>query len=95
MSKVFSHSDIYRIGGDEFVVILMGEDYEHREELEKAFLKQAAEASASAKEGWERINDSVGSATYGPEIDAEAEDVLIRADHLMYENKRQRKRKSK
>ena len=31
--KVFSHSPVFRMGGDEFVIILSGEDYYRRDEL--------------------------------------------------------------
>ena len=95
MGKIFSHSDLYRIGGDEFVAILMGEDYQNREELKKEFFRRSEEMSSFAKEGWEKVNVSLGIASYDKDIDSYAEDVLIHADHLMYENKRQRKRKRK
>lgn len=95
MTKVFAHSDVYRIGGDEFVTILFDEDYEAREELKKRFFQQSEEVSRFAKEGWEKVDVSVGIASYDREIDTCAEDVFIHADHLMYENKRTRKRKSK
>ena len=94
MRKVFSHSDVYRIGGDEFVSILFGEDYKNRLELKKKFFAQSKEISSFAKEDWEKINVSVGIASFDSEIDAYAEDVLIHADHLMYQNKRERKRKN-
>lgn len=93
MSKIFSHSDVYRIGGDEFVSILFDEDYASREELKDKFLKQSKEISCFGKEDWEKVNVSVGLAAYDPEIDSSADDVLIHADHLMYQNKRARKRK--
>ena len=95
MSKIFSHSDVYRIGGDEFVSILFDEDYASREELKDKFFKQSEEMSYFGKEDWEKVNVSVGLAAYDPEIDSSADDVLIHADHLMYQNKRARKRKSK
>lgn len=31
--RIYKHSPVYRIGGDEFVVILEGEDYAHRDAL--------------------------------------------------------------
>lgn len=34
---MFKNSPVYRIGGDEFAVILQGADYENREELAKLF----------------------------------------------------------
>ena len=95
MSKVFSHSDIYRIGGDEFVAILFDEDYKNREELKDQFYKQCKEMSSFAKEGYEKVAVSLGIAAYDKEIDIYAEDVLVHADHLMYSNKRERKRKNK
>ncbi len=95
MCKVFSHGNIYRIGGDEFVSILFDEDYKNREELKKEFFERSKEISSFAKEDWEEINVSLGIASYDSEIDACAEDVLIHADHLMYQNKREKKRKNK
>ena len=95
MSNVFSKSDIYRIGGDEFASILTGDDYINREELIKKFILQSKEISSFAKEEWEKVNVSIGLAAYDPEIDSAANDVLIHADHLMYQNKRERKRKNK
>ncbi len=93
MAKVFSHSIIYRIGGDEFVSILFDEDYKNRKELEKKFVAQCKEISSFMKEDWEKINVSLGIATFDKEIDTYVEDVLIHADHLMYQHKRDKKRK--
>ncbi len=93
MRKIFTHSDIYRIGGDEFVSILFDEDYKNREKLQQLFYEQSLEISKRAKEGWEKVNVSVGIAAYDKQIDSYADDVLIHADHLMYASKRERKRK--
>ena len=95
MCRVFNKSVIYRIGGDEFAVILMGEDYDNREKLEKHFLEKSEEICAFAKEPWEQIRVSVGIANYDPEFDFTVEEVIIHADHLMYANKRSRKRRHK
>ena len=92
MVSVFRHSDVYRIGGDEFAIILEGEDYEFRKELLQCFIEKSAEICAFAKEPWERIKVSIGIAVYDPEVDNSAEDVMIHADHLMYANKRERKK---
>ncbi len=40
--RVFDHSPVFRIGGDEFLVLLENEDYEHREELVELFNRLAA-----------------------------------------------------
>ena len=93
--RVFEHSVVYRIGGDEFAVILQGEDYIKRETLKKHFLDKSVEICAFAKEPWEKIYVSVGIAVYDPEVDVNAEDVMIHADHLMYDHKRENKKKRK
>ena len=81
------------MGGDEFAAILQGEDYIHRESLKRHFIEKSAEICAFAKEPWEQIRVAVGVAVYNAEIDKNVEDVMIRADHLMYENKHERKSK--
>jgi len=93
--RIFEHSAVYRVGGDEFVVILQGEDYENREKLRKQFITKSAEICSFAKEKYEHIRVSVGIAVYDPKIDGSAKDVAIHADHLMYENKRERKKNRK
>ena len=90
--RSFEHSVVYRIGGDEFAVILQGEDYENRDKLLKNFFAKSKEISAFAKEDWEEIHVSAGIASYDPEVDKTVQDVMIHADHLMYENKRLRKK---
>ena len=94
MTRVFQKSVVYRIGGDEFGVILEGEDYENREALKKAFIDRSAEMCSFAKEQWEKIRVSVGVAAYDPQIDSSVADVLRHADLLMYQNKRKRKKQN-
>ena len=95
ISRVFQHSEVYRVGGDEFIIILQNEDYLNRKSLEKTFIEKSKEICAFAKEEWEKIKVSVGIARYDSEIDKTVQDVIIHADHLMYENKRERKKKNK
>ena len=93
MSRVFHGSVVYRIGGDEFVIILEGEEYENREALKRTFIERSDEMCSFAKEPWEKIRVSVGVAAYDPQIDSSVADVLRHADLLMYQNKRKRKKK--
>lgn len=93
--RVFQNTAVYRIGGDEFAIILVNEDFANRESLKEFFINKSAEISSFAKEPWEEIKVSVGIATYDSEIDSSAEDVMIHADHLMYEHKRSKKTKVK
>ena len=92
ISRVFRNSVIYRIGGDEFAIILENQDYENRENLKKSFIEKSAEICSFAQDEWEEIHVSVGIATFDPEVDATAEDVAIHADHLMYDYKREKKK---
>ena len=90
--RVFQNSPVYRIGGDEFAVILLDRDYKNRHNLKAAFEQRCAEVYAFAKEPWERICVSIGVASYDPSIDKSFHDVMVRADHEMYQNKRKHKK---
>lgn len=70
------------IGGDEFVVILKGCDYEKREELEGSFRKTIDENQRNGL-----VVVSSGMAVYQPEKEDTYNDVFKRADQLMYERK--------
>ncbi len=85
---IFDHSPVFRIGGDEFVVLLENRDYDNREQL-IAELKTAFEISSSdeSKEPWERYSAAIGVAIYDSAIDKTMNDVFKRADEEMYRNK--------
>ena len=89
---VFSHSPVFRIGGDEFVAILQHNDYEKREALLREFDFRCAESRKNKRSRWERLDTARGMAVYRPGNDVSVNDVVRRADSLMYENKRARKR---
>ena len=89
--KVFKQSPVFRTGGDEFTVILRGEDFENRNMLAKEFQDKCDELCANANAPWERISVSIGVAVFDLETDHNINGVVRRADRLMYENKRSRK----
>ncbi len=89
--RVFQHSPVYRIGGDEFSVILRNEDYQNRDDLARQFERAAAEVNASTENRWEQVHISMGIAVFDAHSDNAAIDVVRRADKIMYENKRRRK----
>ena len=89
--RIFQHSPVFRIGGDEFAVILQKEDYFNRDELIGLFRKTRAEICETAENEWEQVNVTLGLAVYDPQSDPSVIDVARRADQRMYENKRIRK----
>ncbi len=90
--RVFQHSPVFRIGGDEFSVILQNEDYDNREALIAAFFEGAEETCGTKENPWEQIHVAMGVAVYDPEKDAAVIDTVRRADKLMYENKKLHKK---
>ena len=85
---VFAHSPVYRVGGDEFVVILQKRDYRNRNDLMAIVEREFSLASAKENaEPWERYSAAFGMAVYNPGEDLNAESVFKRADHAMYEAK--------
>ena len=86
--EVYKHSPVYRVGGDEFVVVLTGEDYETRDELlEELRAKLRETAGDVSKEPWERYSAACGMAEYRGDPDETVGAVFTRADETMYKNK--------
>ena len=89
--EVFKHSPVFRMGGDEFAVILKNEDYQNRNELLVQFDATAEKTNAAASKPWEQVQLSKGLAVFDSSKDSTVAEVMRRADKLMYENKRERK----
>ena len=90
--RTFEHSPVFRIGGDEFVVILKGHDLEHIEDLIEVFRIQLQELQdAPDLEYWERTSAAIGYAVFDPEIDSVYSDIFKRADDEMYKAKKEMK----
>ena len=91
--KLFSHSKVFRIGGDEFVAILQNEDYRNAKTIIEKFRKlmdKNVNDTSLPKE--ERISAPVGYASYDPIIDKTYSDVFNRADSNMYQEKNKMKK---
>lgn len=84
---VFDHSPVFRIGGDEFAVILRGSDFANRDHLIELFDETCANRRAQGQNPWERTDVARGLAVYDPDVDDTVSDVVRRADKFMYENK--------
>ena len=89
--RIYQHSPVFRIGGDEFSVILQNDDYRNREALARQFNREMAESCAVNQNKWEQVHIAMGVAVYDPQSDRSVNDVIRRADTCMYENKRSRK----
>ena len=88
---VFKHSPVYRIGGDEFTVLLRGTDLENFDALLCEMNSKFDESFIEV--GDEKISVSVayGMSLYDSKHDVCFDDVFERADKKMYENKRNKK----
>ena len=78
--------------GIRFVVFFQGSDFENREQLMKLFEEKQAASVTAAQNEWEKISISCGIAVYSSQVDETVEDLARRADQLMYDNKRKRKK---
>ena len=86
---IFEHSPVFRIGGDEFVVILKGHDLEHVDELIAEFNRQLKERQENTElEYWEQTSAAIGYAVYDKKIDSAYDNVFKRADAEMYKAKK-------
>ena len=89
--RVFQHSPVFRIGGDEFSVVLRNEDYANRDELARRFGIEAEHINSTASSAWEEVRITMGLAVYEPGTDHAVIDTVRRADKRMYESKREKK----
>lgn len=90
--RAFAHSPVFRIGGDEFAVILENDDYtdidERLKQLDDIFVRLKNDDSLGA---WEKISAAVGFSMYDPSVDRNIDNIFKRADQNMYENKKKMK----
>ena len=90
----YKNSPVYRIGGDEFVVILEGKPLAQRDELMSSFIDSMKELMDSDLPPEERVSIAYGMSVYeGPS--ESIDDCIKRADILMYEIKKQMKLQQK
>lgn len=85
--EYYKHSPVFRIGGDEFAIILRGQDYEYRHEILEAINRQIEQHLNTGN-----VVASLGMADFDPETDNTFHAVFSRADGLMYERKQELKR---
>ena len=84
----FKHSPVFRIGGDEFVVVLTGQDYENRLKLSDEF-NSVIEKNLGIGE----VVIALGLSEYNGSKDSSINEVFERADFNMYARKKELKSK--
>ena len=88
MSGIFKRSPVFRIGGDEFLIILQNRDLVEWESLMEKFDAECANETVALEKVNIPVSIAKGFARYNPETDSTFVDVFNRADDAMYENKR-------
>ena len=92
ISLVFKKSSVYRVGGDEFVVILYEDDLHDAEKLVEEFKERINDSIHNESiPPQERVSAAIGYAVFNPFEDKDVEQVFNNADHKMYECKRKMK----
>lgn len=81
--NAFPHSPVYRIGGDEFAVVLRGHDYECRDSIMQNFRALMAEHVQTGQ-----VTVASGISEFVRGKDLRVQDVFERADHAMYAAKK-------
>lgn len=80
--ETFKHSPVFRVGGDEFVAILRGSDFDRREKLQNSLLEIVKQ---NAKE--DKVVVACGISVFDKKHDKSVSEVFERADAMMYRNK--------
>lgn len=88
--EAFGEGNVYRIGGDEFAVILSGVSQE-----ECSTLRQRFEELLESQKGKIFVSASIGCASFSKKMDSTYESVFNRADEDMYDQKVRMKEEGK
>ncbi len=87
IKKIFEgYGKVYRIGGDEFCVIMKNSSEEKIEGLIRMLMREESVYNESSEMVCMQI--AAGYARYDPRLDADLDKTRSRADMLMYENKK-------
>ena len=79
---IFGYENVYRIGGDEFAVLMKSHNAEKNRILEQQFEERLKKPFGDIK-----LSAAIGSAVYNQTSDIDYEDVFKRADGKMYQMK--------
>lgn len=85
----FPPEDIFRIGGDEFVILLQGERARQAEErLQEAKEDMSRLNKAARLAPWEQVSCAMGLCRYDPQLHKSVLEVFRAADKSMYHDKK-------
>ena len=88
ISETFKRSPAFRIGGDEFLVILQNRDLEERDTLFAELDARAKSAAIEVGDTKVPVSIAKGFSLFDPQTDTRFSDVFTRADDEMYKNKK-------
>ena len=91
ISEIFKRSPVFRIGGDEFLVVLRNKDLVEWEKLFEKFETRCKTTFIEKENAKIPVSIACGFAKFDFEEDSCFADVFKRADDAMYENKRKMK----
>ena len=91
----FKKSPVFRIGGDEFCVILQNRDLADQKKLFESFDAECASTYIDNLNAKIPVSIAKGFAEFDPTKDTKFSDVFERADNEMYKNKRLMKNQTK
>lgn len=83
----YKHSPVFRIGGDEFVAILRGQDLLNSQKLILRFYEKMEQGAKKACKPEEIVSVAAGMAIFSEHKDIDVQSVFKRADENMYKNK--------
>ena len=88
ISRIFGADNIFRVGGDEFAVIVGAEKVKNCA-ANVARLEREIDSvrNNGSLADWDRVSAAVGAAYFDPERDKCTSDVFVRADKEMYRKK--------
>lgn len=79
IKSIYTHSPIFRVGGDEFLVLIQGEDYSNRFTLLEKIKPCNKKRNDQQERPWEQIAFAAGMSDYQPETDTSYQDIFLRA----------------
>jgi len=87
LTDTFKTSSVYRIGGDEFVVVLKGKDLERHHALIEKMDAAFSDDYISVNDDKVPVSIARGVSVFDAAIDHVYTDVFAKADYIMYMNK--------